>query len=144
MQIALSLYPACTEHWLWDRCWCPHNICDQKINFSGTFPNTRGRLLVFIPLSAPEKFSSLKKKKSRILLFNAHLALFEEDMITVNLPRNSTIIVVGRPGNYKNRCGTGEECECEELLWRRGSPLEWRVMCFVSSSCECCHFITFY
>ena len=54
-------------------------------------------------------------------------------MITVNLPRNSTIIVVGRPGNYKNRCGTGEECECEELLWRRGSPLTWRVMCFVNS-----------
>ena len=34
----------------------------------------------------------------------------------------------------QNRCKTGEECECEELRFRRGSPLACRVMCFASYS----------
>ena len=34
-------------------------------------------------------------------------------------------------------CRIGEECECEELCLRRGSPLAYMVMCFVSSSFLC-------
>ena len=41
---------------------------------------------------------------------------------------------IGRPDNKQNGCGTGGECECEELCLRRGSLLACRVMCFASSS----------
>ena len=40
----------------------------------------------------------------------------------------STTIAVGRPDNKQNHCGTREECECEELRFRRGSPLVCEVM----------------
>ena len=48
-------------------------------------------------------------------------------------------VAVGRPDDKQNRCRTGDECECEELRLRRGSPLAYGVisvrgMCFVSSS----------
>ena len=52
------------------------------------------------------------------------------------LGSRSTTIAIGRPDNKQNCCRTGEdcECECEELHFRRGSPLACGVMCFVSSS----------
>ena len=31
-----------------------------------------------------------------------------------------------------DHCGTGKECESEELHFRRGLPLACRVMCFAS------------
>ena len=43
-------------------------------------------------------------------------------------------IIIGKPDNKQNGCGTGEECECEELRLRRGFPLACRVMCFARSS----------
>ena len=40
----------------------------------------------------------------------------------------------GRPDNKQNHCGTGEECECDELRSRRGLPSACGVMGFASSS----------
>ena len=44
------------------------------------------------------------------------------------------MVTVGRPDDKQNRCRTEEECECEELHLRRGFPLVYWVMYFVSSS----------
>ena len=41
-------------------------------------------------------------------------------------------LVVDKPDNKQNHCGTGEECECEEL--RRGPPLACVVTYFASTS----------
>ena len=57
---------------------------------------------------------------------------------TAYLPRSLVFL-------FQSHSGTGEECECEELCLRRGSPLACRVIC--SSSCMnlynfsiCCYF----
>ena len=97
----------------------------------------------------PETLSSLSK--SRISLFNAHLALFSEHwhnyghripsvniiiqwiVLVTCLGSKSTTVTIGRPDNKQSRCRTGEECECEELCLRRGSPLVCRIICFVKA-----------
>ena len=43
-------------------------------------------------------------------------------------------IKLGTLDNKQNYCGTEEECECEELCFKRGFPLACRVMCFANSS----------
>ena len=51
-----------------------------------------------------------------------------------NSPWKSTTVAVSRSDNKQNCCGTGEECECEELCLRKSSPLACRVMLFATSS----------
>ena len=48
---------------------------------------------------------------------------------------SKSTVAVGRPNNKQNCCKSGEECECEELRFRRGSPvIVCEVMGFASSS----------
>ena len=58
----------------------------------------------------------------------------------INLNGNLTLenlytVLVGRPDNKRNGCGSGEEYECEELCLR--FTISMRVMCFASSSFYC-------
>ena len=58
----------------------------------------------------------------------------------INLNGNLTLeslytVLVGRPDNKRNGCGSGEEYECEELCLR--FTISMRVMCFTSSSFYC-------
>ena len=93
------------------------------------------------PLLSPETLSSLSK--SRIFLFNAHLALFLRMMTylqslncickyhhLVNCPWNlpwSSKITIPSPlavqNDKQNHWRTGEECECEKFRLRRSSRL---------------------
>ena len=67
-----------------------------------------------------------------------HVLYLKDDTFTVickyqsklilNSPWKSTTVTICRPDNRQNRCGTEEECECEELRLRRGLPLVCRVM----------------
>ena len=41
---------------------------------------------------------------------------------------------LGTSDNKQTYCGTEEECECEELCFKRGFPSVCRVMCFAISS----------
>ena len=94
-------------------------------------------------------FNSLSK--SRISLFNAHLALFDESMINLRSHTYSLVSIViyqidlgtrlGRAlpwrcrladqTNKPNHCGTGEECECEELTLekRLAISMQGNVLC---------------
>ena len=99
-----------------------------------------------MPLRAPETLSSLSK--SRISIFNAHLALFVHSMTSHNsigkyrhlvnwlwsLPWNGTSPLADKTSRI---IAEFERNECAELRFRRGLPLACWVICFVSSSCSC-------
>ena len=56
-----------------------------------------------------------------------------EDKTLVTLPTLVTLIFLQDQTRQQAELN-GEECECEELCLRRGSPLAHWVMCFVISS----------
>ena len=87
-----------------------------------------------LPLLSPEMLSS-----TRIFLYNAHLALFVrmDDTITrtnetVSIKLELALEVRALPSLFTDQTTeslqNGNECEHEELHFRRGSPLACRVM----------------
>ena len=110
-----------------------------------TFSNIRGRTFrqiyrLALPLISPETLSS--SSKSRIFLYNAHLALFVQmdDTITRTNSSVSIIWLGSKSSHYFADQTTSrivanlERTEYEELRFRRGSPLECRVMGIACSS----------
>ena len=98
-----------------------------------------------LPLRTPETLSSLSK--SRISIFNEHLALSVRRMMSHNsigkyrhlvnrlwnLPWNGESPLADQTTRVES-LQNWERSECEEFRLRRGLPLACGVMCFVSSS----------
>ena len=52
-----------------------------------------------------------------------YVSSFSKLTLELALEVRALNITIGRPDNKQNRCRTGEEGECEELCFRRSSPL---------------------
>ena len=135
-------------------CWNPHiynvYVCGPKKKFESyfndrlTFSNMHSRTSrriyrLTLPLLSPETLSS--SSKSKIFLFNAHLALFVrmDDTLTrtnisvsiASLGSKSTILL---PFTDQTTSRIVANLEYEELRFIRGSPLACGVMSIPCSS----------
>ena len=118
-----------------------------------TFSNIHGRTSHLPLLCARETLSS---SKSRIFLYNAHLALFVQRMTQLWLHKlsfNKLTLKLAlevralqchlQTRQHAESLRTGKECEREELCFRRGSPLACEVMGIACSNPPPCWLLPF-